>query len=741
MREIRGKKILDILIKFCYLAIVFLIPIYFSIFLIGNNAFDLNKIILFKILTLGLLFFTLIKIFFYQPAKICGRITLLSKQLLIPLIFLLVLFLTSLFSKIFYFSLFGLYDRQQGLISYFFYVLFFLLLILNIENFRQVKRIIITASLASFVVSFYALIQIAGFDFINWNEPVLLTGRVASTLGQPNFLASYLLLVLPLIAYLIFSSHKLLIRFIWLLGFIFGLLALFFTYSRAGWLGLILGAIITAIIFWLTTDKKLNHKHLKLAWLVLIVVVLLITAGFFKSDFLQTRLKSAVDLKGGSIAARLDFYEASCQAIKRRPWFGYGLDAQGEIFAKAYQKDWAIYTQVNVYPNRAHNLILDTLLTSGIFGLISYLALLYLFFKLIINNIKNSRQVLFSLAVLWGITGYLISLMFGFAIVATNVYFWLLLGIIILINSEFRENKVKVITLGKFWYKAVLVLCLVIIGAGIFYQINKNIKVLIADYYFRQFQQAYYSNEYFYGLKMYKEIIKLNIRDDYYKKFIAIKLAYWFDNIDSLPQKQPAEEILQEILADIKDDNTMFGLLAKAKIYTALSDYDLAKETFLELIKRSPFFPLNYRELAIVYTKEGKIAKAQEVYNKALDSLPDINDPYMNNIHRGEIQAEKYIIFKNLAELYFKQNNFDKAESYWNLAYQQQRQDILIFKKIADLYYLRGDLDKAIWYNKRGYIRNPQDYIWPFAISLLYEEQGNWLKAQEYKFKATELIK
>ena len=151
------------------------------------------------------------------------------------------------------------------------------------------------------------------------------------------------------------------------------------------------------------------------------------------------------------------------------------------------------------------------------------------------------------------------------------------------------------------------------------------------------------------------------------------------------------------------------------------------------------FFPLSYRELANVYAKQGEITRAQQVYEQALDILPDIDNPYMNDSHKGKIQVEKYIIFKNLANMYFKENDFKQAEEYYLLAYNNNLADKYIYKMLASIYYSQGDLDKAIWYNKRGYDRNPKDYIWLFAMALLYDATGDKVRALDYAQEALEL--
>ena len=73
--SLHGKDILNLLIEADYLAIIFLIPLYFAYFFPTYNIFDLNKIILFKILVWLLLFFTGLKTIFYLNTSLFNKET------------------------------------------------------------------------------------------------------------------------------------------------------------------------------------------------------------------------------------------------------------------------------------------------------------------------------------------------------------------------------------------------------------------------------------------------------------------------------------------------------------------------------------------------------------------------------------------------------------------------------------------------------------------------------------------
>jgi len=731
-----------------FLAIIFFVPLYFAIFLSNNSIFELNKIILFKTLTLLMLWLAIIRLILSRSARDeCAKV-LTDKVIVIPLLF--IIFITA---SVFYsidpeISYFGLYNRFQGAASFIFYILFFILILLNFRETRETKIVVITAVLSSFFASLYGLVQISGFDFVSWSEPAIITGRVTSTLGQPNFLASYLLLTIPLSLYLFFCAKKSLAKFAWLVVFIFQALCLFFTYSRAGWLGFVFGLFLATLVILITFRQKVlalfKGKYYKLILMLFGLALVVASFMLIKSDFFRYRIYSVFDTKSGSVAARMNFWQASLKAFKEKPLFGYGQETQGEIMVKYYKKDWAVLGGVNVYSNRAHNLFLDCLLTGGLIGLMLYLALLYLFFKLIFANIKQGKQVALSIALFFAMSAYLFSLMFGFATVVTNVYFWLYLALAIIVNrknfggggdsglkAENRRLPGKIISL-----------CLIIIISGVvFYQISRELKTLIADHYFSEFKWSRDYNKYFNALEMYKFIRELNIYDRYYQREIAEILADWLDNLPGDLFKRPGKEIITRELNSATSDN-YDDVIVRAKIFAALAMpgreeyFNQAEDNFKEAIALTPEMPANYRDLGELYFKKNEYDLAEIYFYQALAMLPEVDSPQISPRQIYSINYERYLIYKNLGELYLKEKDYDQAGSYFMAAYENNLSDITLFKKIADTYYLKENLDQAIFYNSKGQALNPEDYVWPFSLALLYEEYGDKIKSREYAEKA-----
>ena len=119
----------------------------------------------------------------------------------------------------------------------------------------EIDLIIKSAVVSSIIVCAYGLYQTTGREIFAWAEPFLVTGRITSTVGQSNFLASYLLLVIPLTLYLLKSSRKVWERIVLALIFIIQIVNLFFTYSRAGWLGLLGGGFFMLVVFIFTSKS------------------------------------------------------------------------------------------------------------------------------------------------------------------------------------------------------------------------------------------------------------------------------------------------------------------------------------------------------------------------------------------------------------------------------------------------------------------------------------------------------
>lgn len=752
-----GREILDLLIEAVYLATVFLIPLWFAYFLPTYNIFDFNKLIVFKILVWFLFLLTALKLIFFSSRGGFSFGQFFKKYWLWPSVFIAGLSLSLIFSDNPLLSFYGTMERQAGLVSYLFYFFWFILLsfnILTISNHRprtadtikkRIRRVVVTAVIAASLVSFYGLLQILNLDFLTWPESAFITHRVFSTIGQPNFLASWLLLVIPLSLYLGISAPRFLLKFFYFLALALQLICLVLTGSRGGLAALLLTAALYVLYLLFNAAWSRRHKFLLGAGFVCCLIISLAAANHIWPG----RISDLVDYQSGSVGARANFYTAAADAIKTRPVFGYGLESGEEIFIKYYEPDWAVYGDVGQSADRAHNLVLDILLSVGFYGLILFVILYYFFWKLFKNNLRRNHQPALSLALAGGAAAYLFSLLFSFTVVAGEIYFWLFLALLVAINYEAggspkKENLNISAVAGtnsrKIWLLVKVALALAL-SVLVVWRVAAAGRSLAADYYFNEIYYTLAKSEYFTALVLdsYLQEQKPNpINREFYDYFWGDKISEFYPSIAELVPKQAVARKLTEVEKSLPDTSYK-NLLAKAKINDVLGHYQLAQLYLDRVIAITPHWPLVYMEQGKLAANEHDSKTAIVAYNLALLNLPAESDSRLNDQHRALIQKYKYFIYYRLGNIYESDQDYAAAAKYFQLAYRSDSSDLALLKKIADTFYHRGNLVKAREYTRRGLARNPQDYKWSVALASLYYESGDKVSALEYLDQALAL--
>jgi putative inorganic carbon (HCO3(-)) transporter len=730
------REVLEMLIEITYLTVFLAIPLAMAFFLATDNVFELNKIVLFRSLIYILFFLTLIKALFW-PSK-----RKFSLRYIWPILALLIFGAISLFFSVDpATSYYGLGDRQQGYRSLLFYAWWFFLLFYNLattDNLeKKLGRIFWAIMGSSFLVSLYGILQILGIDFIAWTEPPFVTHRVTSTLGQPNYLGSYLLLIIPLSFYGLMKYRHFWPRFILIILLLMQLVTLMITGSRSAWLGLLGGLVL--LVFWNLVRIWSGLSAPKKRGLILISILAAVMVALFLSqnNYIAGRFKGITDFKQGSVSARINFWSGAIKSFRQKPLLGYGLENQGMEFIKYYQVDWAKTGFVNASTNRAHNLILDILLTTGIIGLIFYVWIYTSFFWWTNQNRSDKQQRAWSEALIVAVLAYLISLLFGFSVVVTEVYFWSYLAIGAVINARLNnpaeaDFRMK-LRPGVKW----LIIILAITFSG--YQISREFKILTADNYFLEMRKVLIQNDYPKALFYYQKIKEQHVPDGNY--------TYYF--VDALPVNMETAispalvNLFQAQLDNILPRLTLAGYdeyYLKAKIYTLQKNYSQAENYYQKIIAISPELPKNYFARAKFYLVSGQDDLALKDFKKTLELLPSVQgSPATLSNLEASVSYYAGLVYRELGDIYFRAGDYVLAGENYRQAYRRNLSDATTYKKIADTYFMRGDLSTALSYNLHGADRYPTDYVWPLAVALLYQKQGDLDRAQKYLDQALSL--
>ncbi|NMB70319.1 hypothetical protein GYA27_03910 [candidate division WWE3 bacterium] len=376
--------------------------------------------------------------FIYYAALLCLMVyvidmisnkTWISRPSLTVLFYVAVFILTTITSMHFYTSLWGYYTRfNDGLMS----VLAFFALYYVAKNkltSTDISRLSNAILLPIIPVALYGIAQHFGLfeGRVVFGEK---SDRVYSTFGQPNWLAQYLVMLLPVVLYKTFYAIK---PWFWYTILILGYTCLWFTFSMSGFAGF--GASFAIGLFYLFRQLGFKRVRVKIGFLLIYILMLAVLfPGILEKRLYDIRQ----DLFGMSVSP----VYASSENLNANP-SKYKLSDAGFIrkyawvgtwnLIKSSSKNFILGTGPETYPysfqpfrpvelnyssewsylfNKPHNYYLEIWAESGLLGLVAYGIL---FFKVSKNQTIDKRL---------GLVGFAITNIFGWPVVATTLVFW-----------------------------------------------------------------------------------------------------------------------------------------------------------------------------------------------------------------------------------------------------------------------------------------------------------------------------
>jgi O-antigen ligase len=207
-------------------------------------------------------------------------------------------------------------------------------------NFFSKKQLIITIS-CSFI-----LLLLTGLFQVIESPQILLGEGIKGTLDYRNAFGLSMGMAFVFSLYLLNYQRNL--ALILILLFVFFMI---FSFSRSSWVA----SFSSMIVFLILHKKELKFNHLIYFLLFIVFIILL----YFSFDSFQKRFHDLID---GDSSYRFQIWSYTLDFIKEKLIFGYGIDS------------WLSLpnTFLNGHAD-AHNMILEILIYTGIFGLISCL--------------------------------------------------------------------------------------------------------------------------------------------------------------------------------------------------------------------------------------------------------------------------------------------------------------------------------------------------------------------------------
>jgi tetratricopeptide (TPR) repeat protein len=405
----------DKVIEACWLAALVIAPLFINFH--SSVSFEPDKSTMVRSIALVMLAAFIIKRASWAELKPRLKQPLFILTILLGLSYLGSTFLSVLPAG----SWWGSYARGQGTYSLMGYFVIFAITALTLKDRAQLDRIFVTIILASIPVVTYGFVQKLKLDVLPWGADF--STRIASTMGNPIFLGSYLIMVIPLTIYLLIraikesSPAKSAFYIVILLAQIF---CLILTESRGPLLGLFLVAISLFLIL-----SGLVFRNKILSWggfgyaTVLLTFFMLLSMPNTPFQGLKSkmgRLGQMLEAREGAANVRLLIWQGVVKMVQSdsyRALVGYGPETMSVPYYKYCPAELVTSENKITFPDRSHNELFDTVITNGLIGVLLYLllfsAIIFYAFKAL--GLITNKAILIALLLLFGLAGLVIPIL------------------------------------------------------------------------------------------------------------------------------------------------------------------------------------------------------------------------------------------------------------------------------------------------------------------------------------------
>ena len=301
------------------------------------------------------------------------------------------------------------------------FMLGYFLVVNLIRSNEWVSRCIFGIIASCTAVSLYGLFQnFFGLAETTWHDTQLfgdISGRVVSTFENPNVLAEYLIMCIPIILAAIIMIKAPKSRLALWCALVASVGCLIYTWSRGAWVGFVIGIILFMLVY----------KKNTLAALFLGAFAVPFLPFVLPQNIIQ-RFTSIGNMSDGSTVYRVNIWRAVWQMLGDY-WRG-GVGIGEESFTKIYRL--YAFAGVENAPH-SHNLYMQILIELGIVGLIAFVAVIFIWAQstFTLHTTERRAEKLYSNALLCGVSAVLAQGMTDYIWYNYRVFlmFWLLIGL------------------------------------------------------------------------------------------------------------------------------------------------------------------------------------------------------------------------------------------------------------------------------------------------------------------------
>lgn len=639
--------------------------ILFTPLIVNSNfffPFVAPKSLYFMALSQIIFFFWLALIFINSKYKPKFNLLLLGL-----LIYLFSFTFSSIFGVNPSYSFWSKYERMSGLLMQLHLFGFFLALssTFNEEDF---KKFFAFSIILAIWAGIYAVYNVE-------NQ----TMRGGGYLGNESFLGTYLLFNCFFALYLVFTTKDFLKKIFcacFLILLILLLLTgvslknlsfseaifaiLFKTGARAAKISLY-GGLIFLFLFWLVFSKRKSFQLLGIS--ILLPSVILIFFALYSIMFLpHSYLRQLLEKEVGSFGGRFFVWEIAKKGFFEKPIFGWGPENFEYAFYKYYNPCFGTEPcGYDTWYDRAHNIVFDTLSTTGILGLISYFFLFFCTFFVLWKNFLKQKISFWPLGIFVSLfIAYFVQNLTVFDMVSSFLMLFLSFAFIASFEQKEDEEEEKSTPNFGFIFLAIILFFLSFLYF-IFFPFLSNtalISAIKAEPFSKERIALYKKATSFSPLGKFQ--IKQHFAQEAQRSieslFSSQKDSSQFIPLGAKEELEVSIKDLQDNIRQCSQDYRSYLMLGQLLTYFSVFDKTKiieAEKILQKAIELSPKNQKGYLGLAQNVFYQGKTEEALSLVQKAIDLEPNLPDSYFFFLKiaaatkKTELIEEKYEIIKS----------------------------------------------------------------------------------------------
>ncbi len=689
-----------------------------------------------------------------------------SPMLISILFFTFIIGLADIFGVSPYNSFWSNYERMEGYITILHLALFFMIIS---SVLRCKKDWIIFFNffvVVSLIASSYALI--ASLQDTKSPQFAMIYGqRIYGTIGNPTFLASYLMLSIFIACILIFNTLRRSLKFFYIMLISINTIAIYYSSSRGSILAVVIGVGMMGLIIIFEKINPSGEKLIRKAVLSLIGILIILSVSFLSfrnADIIKqdrTLSRFATIFSDDSAQSRINTWKLAWEGIKERPILGWGQ----ENFIGIYTVNPIPLSNEQLWFDRAHNIVIDCLVNAGILGLFSYLAIYgavyYVLWKVFQKKTIPKNE---ALIIVTALNVYFIQNLFTFDTINSYLLFIALLAYLDNIYymkeatqlNEFDDSNKAII---KSIY---LILPSLLLFSIVFYQVNY--KPFKESKFIHIITSSNNDNSYLNILDDLKSALSLKTFGDDKIRQVMSSMSFSILHPDYL--KQPgALDFIEKTVEELEKgiDKNRFNLEYLTDVillYNHISRYepsfiDHTESLIRACINLNPRYERPYFMLADSLARKKDYEEAVDIASNIAAQVPVSSEKYFelaliailssrDDIASSALEKVKAIRMteynyssadkknpleigelRRLAQTYMDTNRFYDAILYYQqlIAYLQENspQAARIHYSLANIFHIVGDRENAVKEVKKAAEIDPENFavqVAPFINSL-----------------------